>query len=329
MNEKNGNRSKVAIVGAGPAGLAAAIRLSRLGIEPVAVIEREPIVGGIPARYTTDDIPTFVMWASGRLLHGNRYADILRTRLQQTKVDVYLNSTVTKLQPDGNVLTIVSPQRGKWQLSADVILLACGARESSLAQRGWICGHRPAGIFFTNNVLELLDGTDRFDAGSVVFVGSEVTTYATAAKLARRGTRQITVVDKVSGPRCVLPKRAFFYYWKRPGWLGGMDHVNIEGDKVIQGLTAAPSGHRIPAGKLIISGDFLPNSELLADAGLPVDPRTRLAAGVQRWRIDNTGIFLAGNILGNSWGAQWSYLSGYLAAGRIAAFLHNDSRKHP
>src|SRR3712207_4752534 len=59
--------SRVAIVGAGPGGLAAALLLAREGL-PVTVFEREPAVGGrtrsirAPGGYTFDIGPTFFLY---------------------------------------------------------------------------------------------------------------------------------------------------------------------------------------------------------------------------------------------------------------------------
>src|SRR5688500_12996852 len=59
--------SRVAIVGAGPGGLAAAMLLAKDGV-PVTVFEREPAVGGrtrtvtAPGGYKFDIGPTFVLY---------------------------------------------------------------------------------------------------------------------------------------------------------------------------------------------------------------------------------------------------------------------------
>lgn len=48
MNSTELLQAEAAIIGSGPAGLAAAIELRRQGIGPVIVIERESEAGGIP-----------------------------------------------------------------------------------------------------------------------------------------------------------------------------------------------------------------------------------------------------------------------------------------
>ncbi|MBF3016264.1 FAD-dependent oxidoreductase, partial [Pseudomonas aeruginosa] len=61
----------VAIVGSGPAGLAAAIELRRQGVARVCVLERDGEAGGIPRHCAH---PPFGLREHGRLLTGPAYA---------------------------------------------------------------------------------------------------------------------------------------------------------------------------------------------------------------------------------------------------------------
>lgn len=308
---------KVAIIGAGPAGVGAAVRLAKLGIGPIALIEREPRVGGIPARYTSDDVPTYVMWTQGNVVPGHRFAERLRKEVENANLTVHLESMVTQIDAQEGVLTIVSPTRGQWQLKADVILVATGARESSRAERGWIYGHRPAGVLFTSNVLDLGGGKS---SGDAAILGSEVMGYAAAAKLAKSGAKRVTVSDDSAHPRSLLPKRMFFYRWAMPKWMGGAKSAIIRGSRRVENLEI-DDRQRIHAREVVITGSLVPNSELLAEAGLPIDTKTRLALDVANYRLDNAPIFLAGNVLGLSCSGMWAYWTGKWAAGRVARHL--------
>ena len=67
MNSTELLQAEAAIIGSGPAGLAAAIELRRQGIGPVIVIERESEAGGIPRHcahpvsYTHLTLPTILL----------------------------------------------------------------------------------------------------------------------------------------------------------------------------------------------------------------------------------------------------------------------------
>jgi len=72
---------QVAIVGAGPAGLACAIHLRQLGVKEVLLIEREAAAGGIPRHCGHSP---FGMREFNRLLSGPAYA----RRLVQQAIDL-------------------------------------------------------------------------------------------------------------------------------------------------------------------------------------------------------------------------------------------------
>jgi len=304
---------RVAIVGAGPAGVGAAVKLCEMGVGPIAVIEREKVIGGIPARYTSDDVPTYVMWTRGRVIPGYRFADRLRKELEGTDVAVHLGSMVASVDPETRTLTVVSPGRGVWQLTADAIVFATGARESSRSERGWIYGHRPAGVHFTTNMLDF-GGSASADAA---IIGSEVMGYAAAAKLRRAGAGRVTVTDDAARPRSWLPKRLFFYRWARPAWVGRARCATVRGSRRVEGLEFA-DGSSADVGQVAITGVLVPNSELLAEAGFEIEPGMRRVRDVTDYRLDASGIFLAGNVLGLSCSGQWAYWTGKWAAARVA-----------
>lgn len=313
---------EVAIIGAGPAGIGAAVTLSKMGIGPIALIDREPRVGGISARYTSDDVPTYVLWTLGKVVPGYRYAEKLRTELDSAKVELHLQSSVIGMDPETNTLTIVSPERGQWLLHADTILLACGARESSRSERGWIYGHRPSGVYFTTNLLDL--GKSAETRGDAAVIGSEVMGYAAAAKLSKSGAKQVSLADDASRPRSLLPKRMFFYRWAVPNWIGGVRQAIIRGNRSVESIEVG-SGEPIKAAQVAITGSLVPNSELVTEAGLAAEKLTRRVLSVKDYRIDDTSIFLAGNILGLSCSGQWAYWTGKWAAKSIAAHLKSVS----
>ena len=85
----------VAIIGAGPAGLSAALELKQLGIAKVVVLEREHEPGGTVRHCGHTG---FGMLDLHRLMTGPRYAAALRNRARD--LDIRLDTAVTALGPD-------------------------------------------------------------------------------------------------------------------------------------------------------------------------------------------------------------------------------------
>ncbi|MDE1895869.1 MAG: FAD-binding protein [Rhodospirillales bacterium] len=94
-----------AVIGGGPAGLAAALRLKARGVKHVAILERESILGGAlllnPRRI-------YGFWQFGRLLGGPAYAARLAQAAAAAGVEIRLNHEVMALRPNG-VMAVSAP----------------------------------------------------------------------------------------------------------------------------------------------------------------------------------------------------------------------------
>ena len=133
----------VAVIGAGPSGLSAAITLKKSGIQRVIVLEREAVAGGIPRHCGH---PPFGIHEFKRILTGPTYSKKLVEEAQNVGVIIKLKTTVTMLFAGGE-LSITSPDGGK-QLSAKRVLLATGIREAPCSAR-MVSSSRSLGIINT------------------------------------------------------------------------------------------------------------------------------------------------------------------------------------
>jgi NADPH-dependent 2,4-dienoyl-CoA reductase/sulfur reductase-like enzyme len=261
-----------------------------------------------------------VLWTQGRLVFGGQIAERLADKLRVSGVEVWLESQVIEVFPGEKKATLVNPTRGRFQVSAEAVVLACGARERTAAERGWITGSRPRGILFTKNMLDLVDQHELHVTCTPAILGSDLIAHAAAAKLNSAGASDAVMVDRSPRPDCSLTARFYFGRWAKPHYQGGARAVTVVGGRSVSAVTPANCA-QVPCDLLMICGDLVPNTELALMGDLRVDlPSRRVAVGSD-YQLSEPGWFAAGNILGDYHGAEWCYFNGRRVARQVAKYL--------
>jgi glycerol-3-phosphate dehydrogenase len=312
---------RVVVVGAGPAGIGVAMGLAKDGIAPVLLVDRAAEIGGVPAKYEVKPggVPTFIVWSRGRILFGRQFVDGLRRELDRTSTTVWLESQVIRVDKVAKSITIVSPQLGKIEVRADTVVFACGAREKTSSERGRIVGTRPAGQFFTMQLLQLLDGCHVLPIKRPAIIGSDLIAYSAAAKLRAAGADEPLMVDTRSRPAAGVLERLYFANWCRPDWHAAVGDITIADTDRATGLQIGPRLHDCDG--IVLSGELVPNSELVVSAGLEVTQPLRIPVRRGRHQLSEPGWFVAGAEVGGFHGAAWCYRDGRRAAKSIAKYL--------
>ncbi len=315
-------KAKVLVIGAGPAGVGVATGLARRRIKPVILIDRHEKVGGVPALYKkkAGGVPTFVLWTRGRLVFGEQIAERLTDELRRTDVEIRLESQVVEVSPRQRSVIVVSPSGGRVQISAEAVVLACGAREKTLAERGWIVGSRPRGLLFTKNMLDWVDRQGLLTARTPVILGSDVIAHAAAAKLKSARASDAVMVDRFSKPACRIAGRLYFGRWTKPAYRQGAPAVSVVGGQSVSAVRLV-DGTQISCDGVMLCGELVPNSELALMGGLQVDLAGRRLLVGSNFQLSEPGWFAAGNILGDYHGAQWCYYNGRRVARHVAKYL--------
>jgi NADPH-dependent 2,4-dienoyl-CoA reductase/sulfur reductase-like enzyme len=321
-------RVKVVVIGAGPAGVGVAIGLARRGIRPVVLIDRQESVGGIPSLYKKKPggVPTFVLWTEGRVVFGEQFAGRLADKLRSLDVEIWLDSQVIEVFPAEKKITLVNPSRGRFEVSAEAVVLACGAREKTAAERGWIDGSRSSGMLFTRNLLDLVDRHNIHLAGAPVILGSDLIAHAAAAKLKSAGASDVVMVDRSASPDCNLPARLYFSRWAKPRYEGSANCVTLAGERSVSTVTTA-NGTQVPCDLVMLCGDLIPNTELALMGNLRVDPASRQATVDSDYQLSEPGWFAAGNMLGDYHGAERCYFNGRRVASQVAKYLRRAASR--
>lgn len=307
----------IAIIGAGPAGLAAAAELGRLGAGRVTVIEREPVPGGIPRHCGHSP---FGMREFHRILGGQAYAARLAAAAEATGASILCNTTATALQ-DGPALELTGPE-GVFRLQARAVLLATGTRESSRVQR-LIGGQKPGGVIPTGALQGLVHLNHQIPFCRPVILGTELVSFSALLTCRQAGIRPVAMIEP--GPR-ILARRPSGLL---PRLLGVPLHLKTEiaaihGRERVSGVTlAGPQGKtHLDCDGVLLTGSFRSEAALLAGEG--VDPHSTGPIIDSFGRCARPGYFAAGNLLRpvETAGACWS--EGRRAAHAIHAALRGD-----
>ena len=308
----------VAIVGGGPAGLAAAIELRARGVGEVVVIEREAEVGGIPrhARHQGFGVRDLRRPLSGPT-YARRYAGLARV----ARVEL-LTETMATGWADG-ALELTSPG-GRSTLSPSAIVLATGCRERPRSAR-LVPGSRPGGVM-TTGMLQQLVYLQRRPAGQrALIVGAEHVSFSAITTLAHGGARALALTTELAHHQSLAAFRlgARVRYgvpvWTRTrvSEIRGRDRVEeVE-------LTDLDSGGRreVACDTVVFSADWIPDHELAVLGGLELDALTRGPAIDPGLHSSRAGVFAAGNLLHGAEQADVAALSGRHVAASVSRYL--------
>src|SRR5215213_3492868 len=309
----------VALVGGGPAGLAAALAVRSLGVAEVVVIEREREAGGIPrhARHQGFGLRDLRRPMSGPA-YARRYAEVARA----SGAELLTETMVTGWASDG-ALELTGPG-GRARLQASAVVLATGCRERPRSGR-LVAGSRPEGVMTTGTLQQLVYMQGLPVGSRALIVGAEHVSFSAIVTLAHGGARAVALTT--TQPRhqslAVFRLGALLRYrvpvWTRTRVSAIRGRPRVEGVE----LTDLRSGatRTIECDTVVFSDDWVADDELAAMTGLergPVAGGPVVDAGL---RCSRPGVFAAGNVLHGAEQADVAALSGRHAAAAVARYL--------
>ena len=325
-------RVDVLIVGGGPAGLAAALELKRLGVKDIVVAERESAAGGIPrlCGHTGFGLRDF-----HSVMTGPNYASKYAAMAEKAGIQIATNTTITGWDPadggDRRSLSYTSPN-GLGSIEAKSVLLSTGVRERPRAAR-LIPGYRPQGVFTTGSLQRFVYEHHLPVGKRAVIVGAEIVSLSVVTTLLHAGVKVVNIITDLSHHQLYLPvflPAKVFYadLLARTAILTNTRILNILGTQRVEGIEVMDldSGKPefIECDTVVFTGDWIPENELARrgsvqtgnpSSGPQVDPY---------FRASQPGIFAAGNLLRGVETADWAALEGRGAARFIAQYLETD-----
>lgn len=320
----------IAIIGGGPAGLAAAIAAREAGCREVLLIERDRILGGILNQCIHDG---FGLHAFKEALSGPEYADRYIRKLPDAGVEVMDNTIVLSLSPD-RVLE-VSARGALRYIEAGAVILAMGCRERT---RGAISipGHRPAGVYTAGAAQNFINLENIMVGSRVCILGSGDIGLIMARRMTLEGAR-VEAVFEILPYSSGLPRniQQCLNDYNIPlflnttvtdiigkGRLEAIRVAQVDGDRV-----PIPETERlVPCDNLLLSVGLIPENELTLQAGVSMDPVTGGALVDDTFMTDVPGIFACGNVLHVHDLADWVSVEAE-EAGRFAAAYVQERRE--
>src|SRR5690349_14372615 len=274
----------VLIVGAGPAGLAAAVELRRLGAGTVVVADRDDAAGGIPRH---SEHTGFGARDLRRMLTGPAYARRYADAAAAAGADVRVGTTVTGWEgsPGGGSfdgggphrLTLTSPA-GIETVAARAVLLATGCRERPRTAR-LVPGDRPPGVMTTGELQRRVYLHGERLPGRALVVGAEHVSFSAMVTLAHAGADVLALVtDQPRHQSFAAFALAAAARWRTPVWAATAVR-RIAGRDRMEGVELADlrtGGTRfVGCDTVVFTGDWIPDHELARLAGTQLDPGTR------------------------------------------------------
>ena len=290
----------VAVVGAGPAGLAAAVSAKTSGAEKVLIVERDVHAGGILQQCIHAG---FGLKYFGEELTGPEYAERFQDKAREVGVDLLLDTTAMEIR--SGVLVCAS-RKGMVHVNAKSIVLAMGCREKTRANLV-IPGSRPAGIYTAGTAQKLINLYGDHIGKEVVILGSGDIGMIMARRLSLEGAHVKAVVELMPFLAGLMRNKVQCLDDFNIPLLLSHTVVDITGIDRVESVTIAPVDDKrqpilsesqvIPCDTLLLSVGLVPENELSRTAGVPLSGVTRGAEVNQFMETKIPGIFACGNVL--------------------------------
>jgi len=305
-----GDARDLLVVGAGPAGMAAAWRAAQSGLR-VSVVDDNPAAGG-------------QIWRG-----GPPEATVWFERIRSVEVDVINGARVFQQLRPGTLLAETTS--GVCELSYKSLVLATGARELFLPFTGWTLPN----VMGAGGLQALVKTGLPIEGKRVVVAGSGPLLLAVAAYLRGHGANVLLIAEQASSVQLarfavgLFSKRSQAFELKRQlkgvPYRSGCWVLEAHGTEKLEVVTLVRDKKRlrIECDYLACGFHLVPNVELAKLLGSDVEPRGVKVNEFQQTTVAN--VYSAGETTGIG-GLELSLVEGEIA-GLAAAGKHDAARE--
>ncbi|MCS7111061.1 MAG: NAD(P)/FAD-dependent oxidoreductase [Ignisphaera sp.] len=320
----------VMVVGAGPAGIAAATKAAQLGLETV-LVENRDILGGIPLQCVH---PGFGLHYFKEDMTGCEFIHRLIDRMHRAGVETIVNAYVhsiefySQLEKNVNVVT----QSGILRINTKTVIYTAGARERHLFELN-VHGDRIDGIYTAGEAQTIMDLYGVLPGKDVVIIGSGDVGLIMARRFALEGANVKAVIEIMPYPGGLLRNIVqCLKDFNIPLYLGHAV-TEIIGSKRVEAVKVAKvdedqrpirsTEFEITCDTVVIAAGLVPNIDLLEKIGVAVDPRTKGPIVNEYLETSIPGIFAAGNALVVNDLVDYAAEQGEIAADGAKIYIEN------
>lgn len=321
----------IAIIGAGSAGLAAAIEAKKNGAKKVLLIERDSYMGGLLVQCVHNG---FGVQYFGKDLSGPEYADRFIKMLAEYDVELMLETMVLELSPE-RVLTAVNKQHGVMTIKAGAVILAMGCRERPRGSIN-IAGSRPAGVYTAGSAQRLINVDGYLPGKKIVLLGSGDIGMIMARRLTLANAEIVAAVEVLpyigglvrNEAQCLRDFNIPVYLKHTVSAIHGNDHITgvtiSEVDDKIQPIPGTEK--ELECDTLLLSVGLIPENELSREAGIEISDIGGPVVD-ENMQTSIPGIFAAGNVVHVHDLVDYISQSAQIAGRAAAAYVAGELKK--
>lgn len=290
----------VVIIGGGPAGLAAAVKLYDNGVKNILIIERENALGGILKQCIHDG---FGLLRFKESLSGPEYAENFIEEIKKRNIKYLLDTMAIDLSK--NKVTICN-ENGVKILETKAVLLAMGCRERTQGMLN-ISGNRPCGVYTAGVAQSYMNIYNKMIGREVIILGSGDIGLIMARRFSLEGATVKMVVEINPYPsglprnveQCLNDFNIPLLLNKSISYIHGKDRITGISIKDLDEFRNPidESEKFFSCDTLILSVGLIPENELSKKAGVQLNEITNGASVNNNYMTNIEAIFAAGNVL--------------------------------
>ncbi len=293
---------QLAVIGGGPAGLAAAVTAWNEGLRSILIIERGSHLGGILNQCIHNG---FGLHYFKEELTGPEYAGRFIKMLEETGVEVMTETMVLGLDADKKIY-LSGSKTGYQSIEAESIVLAMGCRERARGAVG-IPGTRPSGVFTAGTAQLYMNLMGKSVGKKVVIRGTGDIGLIMARRITLEGGQVLACIgasDHADGltrnvVQCLQDYDIPLLLNHTVTDIRGKDRLEqVVAMQVDENRNPIPGTEKVfDCDTLLLSIGLIPENELSRQAGIEMDRRTNGAVVFENMETSIPGVFACGNVV--------------------------------